>query len=144
MIDRTRPNILRNHTSVALSEKLREELEQRIDSLFARPEIIDQFLINCHKKDNANENDFLKYCIIGEVNDNGPAANRITTAVKTWFNMYHDDRLSVLYKFTALYKITVNKLRNAQPDAMHIVFCRFFITELTTILTDTQWKPLIR
>jgi hypothetical protein len=138
----SRVMVLQNTSYIVLSEQLREELELKIDSLYAQNRFPHYSIINLTRFNDETENDLLCAYILGKWRDNYIPTGKLLQGIKIWFNMYYDDRLSVISKFRTCYcsVIPYNKIITA--CSVNIIFCKFLISELLEILTETKWQPI--
>ncbi len=128
---------------INLSESLREELELKIETLHKQSRFIKYTSTRMLNYENDADGDLLCAYLIGELPRNYALSGKLLQGIKTWFSMYYDDRLSVMDKFRTGY-------RKAKPENEHddwpgvsIVFCKFLMRELLTILADSRWEILI-
>jgi hypothetical protein len=134
--------ILQNTDYITLSEQLREELELEIDSLYAQNRILHYSIINLTRFNDETENDLLCAYILGKWRDNYIPTGKLLLGIKTWFNMYYDDRLSVISKFKTYYYSVIPYDKIITACNANIIFCKFLISELLEILTETKWQPI--
>jgi len=137
----SRVTVLQNIRYITLSEQLREELELAIDSLYAQNRFRHYSIINLTRF-NETENDLLCAYILGKWRDNYIPADKLQQGINTWFNMYYDDRLSVINKFRTCYYSVVPCDQIITANNLNIIFCKFLISELLEILTETKWQPI--
>jgi hypothetical protein len=128
---------------ISLSEQLREELELKIETLYMQNRIARYSSIRTQNFQNPVNSDMLCAYLISESSSNYVFPGKLLQGINTWFNMYYDDRLSVIDKFRICYQKT--KPYHALNDQIGccIIFCKFLIDELLITLADSRWEALI-
>jgi hypothetical protein len=134
--------ILQDTDYITLSEQLREELELKMDSLYAQNRFRHYSIINLARFNDETENDLLCAYILGKWRDNYIPTGKLLQGIKTWFNMYYDDRLSVISKFRTCYYGAITGDNIMTAGSVNIIFCKFLISELLETLTETRWQPI--
>lgn len=87
---------------IDLSEKLRSCLESKLDELSQKHRFRSYFNKSQGLLATHNNDEQLIQNIIGAKNDNKVFARSAIIAIKTWYGMYYNDRISVLEKFYSL------------------------------------------
>lgn len=134
--------VLQNPLYIALSEHLREELESKIDSVYAQNRFSYYAGTNLTRLNNDTEIDLLCTYILGEWRNNYTLTDKLLQGIKIWFNMYYDDRLSVINKFRTCYYSVIPDYKVTTAYCVNVVFCKFLIRELLEILAETKWQPI--
>jgi len=126
---------------IDLSEQLRGCLESKLDELFQKSKFGLYFKRDVFSivPDNDEE---LVVKITGIENDNKVFAHSAITAVKTWYSMYDDDRISVLEKFYSYSKELPYKINLPSMVELSIIFSKVFFMELAVLLNDIKWRPI--
>ena len=125
---------------INLSEQLREELELKIETLFKKNRFTNYANSHVLNYENAANADFLCAYLIGTAPGKYVLSGKLLQGIKIWFNIYYDDRLSVIDKFKSCYqKIKPNNVSTDNPG-VSIVFCKFLINELLGILAEGRWN----
>jgi hypothetical protein len=129
---------------IDLSEKLRSCLESKLDELFQNHRFR-LYFNKSHSFFAAPENDQqLIQSIIGIKNDNKLFAYSTCMAVKTWYSMYYDDRISVLEKFYSYSKRLSYQSDLLSTVDISFVFSKVLFMELAGILNEIRWRPIHR
>lgn len=129
---------------INLSEQLREELELKIENLYKQNRFVKY--ANSHgipNYQNAAKADFLCAYLMGRPPGNYVLSGKLLQGIKIWFNMYYDDRLSVIDKFRICYQRVKPHHESSHKRGASVVFCKFLINELLSILADSRWQILI-
>lgn len=127
---------------INLSEKLRGSLETKLDELSENHEFRlyftngDDLLATCDDDEQLIQN------IIGVKNDNKVFARWAYIAVKTWYGMYYDDRISVLEKFYNYGKLLSYKNDLLSTVDISLIFSKVLFAELAGILNEIRWRPI--
>ncbi|WP_428327676.1 hypothetical protein [Mucilaginibacter sp.] len=127
---------------IDLSEKLRDELELKIDTLY-KQNCFTLYVNNTDARENIIKNDFLSAYLLSKVPKDYVLSGKLLQGIKTWFNMYYDDRLSVIDKFKICYQNTVSPKNINEKQVVTIAFCKFLINELLGTLVDSRWQHLV-
>jgi hypothetical protein len=128
---------------ISLSEQLREELELKIEDLYKRTHFAEYKAIHLLKYQKSTKPDFLSAYLISRSCGDYVLSGKLVQGIKIWFNMYYDDRLSVIDKFRGYYqKVNMPDAPDGIPG-MNIVFCKFLINDLLSTLADTRWQTLV-
>jgi hypothetical protein len=128
---------------INLSEQLREELELKIENLYSQNRFAKYRVIDILNYQNAENADFLCSFLNNKKTSKYVLSVKLLKGIKTWYNMYYDDRLSVIEKFSICYQ---KSKPSDEPDdfpGMSIVFCKFLVNELLRTLADSRWETLI-
>jgi hypothetical protein len=128
---------------IDLSEKLRSELELKIERLYEQNRL---GLYPGHKAARwgiAAKNDFLYAYLLSMAPQEYVPSGKFLQGIKTWFNMYDDDRLSVIDKFRTYYQNVAPLGNFTDRAAVTIAFCKFLISELLCILAESRWQGLV-
>ncbi|EHQ30389.1 hypothetical protein [Mucilaginibacter paludis] len=126
---------------IDLSEKLRDELEVKIDQLYAQNRL-DDYVDNHTSVENATKGDWLCAYLLRNSPNSFMFSGELSKGIKTWFNMYYDDRLSVIDKFRTYYQNIVSLKKLDERQIISIVFCKFLINELLSLLAESRWQNL--
>ncbi|GGI23699.1 hypothetical protein [Pedobacter mendelii] len=127
---------------INLSEQLREELESKIENLYAKTRFVKYTHVRNFSYKSTTKVDFLCGYLIGRPIPGYVLSSKIVKGIKTWLNMYYDDRISVIHKFRTYYQVATPYLKQGEKPVLGIVFCKFLINELLTILSESRWKSL--
>lgn len=127
---------------VNLSEQLREELELKIENIYAKNHFIKYTHIRNLNYKSMAKADFLCVYLIGKPTPGFVISGKIVQGIKTWLNMYYDDRISVIRKFKTYYQIASPYLIKVEKPICSMIFCKFLINELLTILSQRRWQTL--
>jgi hypothetical protein len=128
---------------INLSERLREELELKIETLYMQNRMSNYRSICTQNFQNPVNADILCAYLISESPRTYEFPGKLTQGINTWFNMYYDDRLSVIDKFRICYQKTKPYQALNDKTGSDVVFCKFLIDELLTTLADSRWETLI-
>jgi hypothetical protein len=129
---------------VDLSEKLRDELELKIDKVYAQNRFNHYINNQSARFVDSAKADFLCSYLLGKAPKDFVLSGELLQGIKTWFNMYDADRLSVIDKFRACYQ-NIIPMENANENrVVPIVFCKFLISELLSILAESRWQNLLQ
>ena len=127
-----------------LSEKLRHELELKIEELYTQNRFNHYVNNKIAGFENAAKSDFLCAYLLSKAPNDYMLSGELLQGIKTWFNMYYDDRLSVIDKFRTYCQNVMPPENVNQKPLVTIAFCRFLISELLVILAESRWQDLIR
>ncbi|MCZ4223453.1 hypothetical protein [Pedobacter rhodius] len=127
---------------INLSEQLREELELKIENLYAKNHFVKYTGTRNFNYKNTTKADFLCVYLIGKPIPGYVLSGKLLHGIKTWLNMYYNDRISVIHKFRIYYQIATPYLKPVEKPVLSIVFCKFLINELLIILSESRWKTL--
>ena len=125
---------------IDLSEQLKLALEQRLDMLDASGQFQNHLGINFRMEFLYDECDIMISCVKSFADTDRTAALAVCKAVKIWYAMRDDDRLSVMDKFISLYKTYSDSPQTALKKDRDLGFVRLFIIEFTGILSDPKWS----
>jgi hypothetical protein len=128
---------------INLSEQLREELELKIEALHTQDRIARYRSSRTRNFQNPVNSDMLCAYLISESSSNYVFPGKLLQGINTWFNMYYDDRLSVIDKFRICYQKAKPYHALNNQTGSGIAFCKFLIDELLTTLADSRWETLI-
>jgi hypothetical protein len=128
---------------INLSERLREELELKIETLYMQNRIAKYSSICTQNFQNTVNADMLCAYLISKSPRTYEFAGKLLQGINTWFNMYYDDRLSVIDKFRICYQKTKSYQALNDHTGSGIIFCKFLIDELLITLADSRWEALI-
>lgn len=128
---------------INLSEQLRSELELKIDTLYLQNRFMYYADTDISLFKSEIKSDHLRAYIIGKPQDNYATSGKLLQGVKTWSNMYYDDRHSVISKFKIYYNRVISQKNLFTKNNISVVFCKFLINELLEILAESKWQPLI-
>ena len=128
---------------INLSEQLREELELKIENLYVQNHFKKYVYNQVLNFRNATKTDFSCACLIENVPRNYVLSGKLLQGIKTWLNMYHGDRLSVINKFRTCYHNVKPRDKSMEKYVLSIVFCRFLINELLGVLAKNRWQTLV-
>lgn len=126
---------------IALSEQLRFELEAKIDMLWFNGQLRAYFEADFKLAVLNDECEIMINCLKAGTEANSSVALTICIAIKVWYGMYYDDRLSVLAKFDSIYK-SYYKDNVKELTETHFKFAPFFIVEFSKTLSKRKWKPI--
>jgi len=128
---------------IDLSEQLRDELALKIDKVYQLNRF--KHYVNnqvVREKDTA-KTDLLCAYLLSNAPRDYVLSGKILQGIKTWFNMYYNDRLSVINKFRTCYLNAIPPENIDEKLAATIAFCKFLIGELLGILAESRWQPLV-
>jgi len=128
---------------VDLSEKLRDELELKIDKVYAQNRFNHYINNQSARFVDSAKADFLCSYLLGKAPKDFVLSGELLQGIKTWFNMYDADRLSVIDKFRKYYKNIIPAENINENRVVTIVFCKFLISELLGILAESRWQNLV-
>jgi hypothetical protein len=138
-----KPIILFEPGYIDLSEQLRNELELKIEKVYAENRFNHYVSNQVARIEDTAKNDLLCAHLLSAAPQDFVLSGKLLQGIKTWFNMYYDDRLSVIDKFRTYYQ-TVRPTENLKEKPMAtIAFCRFLISELLGILAESRWQNLV-
>jgi hypothetical protein len=135
-------NILFEPGYIDLSEQLREELELKIEKVYAQNRFNPYVNKRVYRVDNPTQGDLLCKYLLSKAPKDYVVSGKLLQGIKTWFNMYYDDRLSVINKFRTYYQNIMPVNSNEKP-VTNFVFCRFLISDLLVILAESRWTDLV-
>ena len=135
------PNTPEGELFINLSEQLRFELEAKMDILWLTGQLKIYFDANFRLALLNDECEIMINCLKNETGDNYSTALTICKAIKVWYGMYYDDRLSVISKFDSLYK-SCHPDKDQKLNCVHLKFVPFCIIEFSKILTQKKWTPI--
>jgi hypothetical protein len=127
-----------------LSEKLRDELQLKIDKLYTQNRFSHYVNHQAACFENAAKSDFLCAHLLSKAPKDYVLSGELLQGIKTWFNMYYDDRLSVIDKFRTYYQSAMPSNNINEKPMVTIAFCRFLISDLLGILAESRWQDLVR
>jgi hypothetical protein len=128
---------------INLSEKLRTELELKIDKLYNQNRFNEYVNIRQARVEEATGGDAFCAYLLNKAPREYILSGKLSQAIKTWFNMYDHDRLSVTDKFMTYYeKVTASEKLNHKQVAS-VLFCKFLLSELLGILVESRWENLV-
>jgi hypothetical protein len=128
---------------IDLSEQLRNELELKIDELYAQNRFIHYVSNQTARIENTTKSDFLCAYLLSKAPKDYVLSGKLLNGIKTWFSMYYDDRLSVIDKFRACYQSVIPSAQINDKRAATIAFCKFLISELLGLLAESRWHDLV-
>ena len=128
---------------MVLSERLREELELKIVKLYTQNRFSRYSNKQVTRFGNATKRDFLCAYLLSEASENYVLSGKLLQGIKIWFNMYYDDRLSVINKFRTCYQNVISPENVNEKPVVTIAFCKFLVCELLDILAESRWQTLI-
>jgi hypothetical protein len=127
---------------IDLSEQLRGELELKIDKLYEQNRFNPYVNKRVYRVDNPAQGDLLCKYLLSKAPKDYVVSGKLLQGIKTWFNMYYHDRLSVINKFKTYCQNFMPVNSNEKP-VVNIVFCRFLISDLLVILAESRWTDLV-
>ena len=128
---------------IDLSEKLREQLELKIDKLYVQNRFNHYVSNKVSRIENATKSDFLCAYLLSKAPKDYMLSRKLLQGIKTWLNMYYDDRLSVIDKFRTCCQNVVPPENAKEKQIVTIAFCKFLISELLGILAESRWQDLV-
>ena len=138
-----KPHIFFETGYIDLSEQLRYELELKIDELYAQNRFIHYVSYHTARVGNTIKTDLLSAYLLSKTPKDYVLSGKLLNGIKTWFNMYYDDRLSVIDKFRTCYQSVLPSGQINDKRAATIAFCKFLISELLGILAENRWQDLV-
>ncbi len=136
-----KPIILFDPSYFDLSEKLRDELELTIDKVYSRNSFDHYGNNQAPHVENETKRNFIYAYLLDNAPKDYAFSGKLLQGIKTWRNMYDDDRLSVIDKFRTCYQ-NVTPSENIKEPPLTIAFCKFLISELVYILAESRWQDL--
>ncbi|RKR80379.1 hypothetical protein BDD43_0480 [Mucilaginibacter gracilis] len=128
---------------IDLSERLRGELETKIDELYAQNRFNDYVNKPTVLVENATKSDLLYAYLLRQAPRDFVLSGKLLEGIKTWFNMYYDDRHSVIDKFRTCYQNVMPPGEMIAKKVVSIVFCKFLINELLSTLAENRYRNLV-
>ena len=125
------------------SEQLRVELESKIDHLYTQNLLNHYFDTAVTGVERVAKGDFLCAYLLSQAPKDYMLSGKLLQGIKTWFNMYYNDRLSVINKFRTCYLNAIPPENINEKPAANIAFCKFLIGELLGMLAESRWQPLL-
>lgn len=136
-------HLLLDSSYIECSECLRAELESKIDTLYSENSFAEYAARCAGFMETGQQTELLCAYLIGEESCFYlKSAKALSQGIMTWFNMYYDDRLSILEKFRDCCNKSIVHGKLLTTDIIPIVFCKFLIKELLSILSAPQWQLL--
>jgi hypothetical protein len=128
---------------IDLSEQLRDKLELKIDSVYAQNRFNHYVDLRVIRFGTTAKSDRICAYLLSKAPKEYVLSGKLLQGVKTWFNMYYDDRLSVIDKFRTYYQNALSREQIRSNQLATIAFCKFLVGELLCILAESRWQDLV-
>lgn len=128
---------------IDLSEILRDELELKIDQVYNQNRFKQYVNIQQERVEEAIGGDSLCAYLLNKAPREYILSGKLSQAIKTWFNMYDHDRLSVTDKFMTYFQKDTPSEKMNHKQVVSVLFCKFLLSELLGILVESRWENLV-